>query len=199
MKEDRDPRNVITFRIRSLRDQQILRPLRRASILIAVVLISTVIGLAIAWSSLTRHKRKVEAYSEVQHGLRVVIRLNQTLVRAHEALRVEVELVNVGDESIKLYHGYPLLYIAVYNATTGEKIREHPSVSLPVLIATTLQSKDAKSMIYELEFDKPGSYTIAGLAYFSLPATPLIEPRLSFNPLTLSMEHSVAPALSAYF
>lgn len=130
-------------------------------ILITVALFVISICLSFFWLRTAERKEGGEAYSEVFHGLRLVIRLDKRVIRLGESPRVEIEIVNIGETSIRLYHGYLLLHIAVYSASTGERIREHPPVTLPVLTPTTLQPNESRTMIYELEFEKPGGYTIA--------------------------------------
>ena len=141
-------------------------------VLAAIILtILVCLGLLLTWPSLTG-PRTLEACSGVYRGLRVTLKVNDSTLKVDEALKVEVGVVNVGHEPKTLYHDHPLLFIAIYNVTTGEKLRIYPSFMLDVIITTALQPGKAISKIYELRFNKPGSYALTGLAMFSLERSP---------------------------
>jgi len=162
-------------------------------VLAAITLVVMVyLGLLLAWPSLIG-LRTLEAYSAVYHGSRVTLKVNDSTVKVDQALKVKVEVVNVGEESITLYHGHPLLYVAIYNATTGERIRIHPPFVLDILITTTLQPGEAKSKVYELRFNKPGSYALTGLAVFSLERPPSEEATLETTKIIIRFQEDSTP------
>jgi hypothetical protein len=140
---------------------------RRPILLIILVLLLLCVGL-FAWLSLGEH-RALEAHSEVYNGLRVSLELSKTAFKISEELEIKVKIVNLGNEPVTIHHGYPLLFVAIYDTATGERIRTYPPVVLDVLITTTLQPGEEKSTTYKITFDKPGDYALAGLASFSLP------------------------------
>jgi len=110
----------------------------RLALAVTALVIVVCLGLLLAWPSLIE-LRALEAYSEAYRGLRVTLKVNESTVKVNEILKVKVEVVNVGEEPITLYHGHRLLYVAIYNVTTDERICIHPPFVLDILITTTLQ------------------------------------------------------------
>jgi len=153
---------------------------------LAALLLALLGLVAAAWLNAS-WPRALEAQSEPYKGLKVWVRVDKALVKVGEVLKVEVGVVNVGGGPVTIYHGCPLLFIAVYNATTGEKLRLHPSIMLPVLITTTIQPGEARTAVYELPFNSQSRYFLTGLACFSLSSS-YREERLETGRLTVIVQ-----------
>ena len=139
---------------------------RGASRLVVAIVLLVAVACCI-WLGLTGSGR-LEAWSQSYEGLRVFVRVERCQVEVGEPLSVEVGLLNLGSRSATIFHGDPLLFVVIYNASTGERLHVQPPFVHFVLIRTTLEPGGLIRRAYNVSFDRPGAYGVGGLASFSV-------------------------------
>jgi hypothetical protein len=100
--------------------------------------------------------------------LNVIAELAKTQYQVGEEISVKPYLINMGERSITVFSGRPLLFVKVYDGE-NRQILSFPEVRLDILVEHTLSPNvPYYEGVYTFALEQPGRYKIVARAELSL-------------------------------
>jgi len=174
--------------------------MKMRKVLIVLVLICTITLISAGYFMLPKEiPSKLKAESEVLQGLKVVLKINGSRFYVGETITVKLELINVSNEPITIYHGIPLFGVDVYD-TAGDLVYRYPDVILVVVIIHTLQPGDRIERFVKFELEEEGNYKVLAYARFYLenPVKTRGKDEIRLYTATLPIEIVLAKAYTTW-